>query len=94
VAQTTATAETQPDVGALRRLSAGVRGNLVVVTATPGQSPQPQQENALESGEVYQDAEGRQTTDPDTAAQHADSEAERNLKHLERGEIGPGVPEK
>jgi hypothetical protein len=25
---------------------------------------------------------------------NADSEAERNVEHLERGEIGPGVPEK
>ena len=49
---------------------------------------------ALESGGVYQDAEGRRTTDPDTAAEHADSEAERNAEHLEHGEIGPGIPEK
>jgi len=43
---------------------------------------------------VYQDAEGRRTTEADTGAEHADSEAERNAEHLERGEIGPGIPEK
>ncbi|MGC1212258.1 MAG: ribonuclease [Micromonospora sp.] len=53
-----------------------------------------QQEEALETGEVYQDAEGRRTTDPASAAEHADSEADRNAEHLERGEVGPGIPEK
>jgi hypothetical protein len=79
----------------LCRLSVGVRGNAVVVTTTPEQSRQRrQQEEALESGELYQDAEGDQTTDPTTAAEHADSEAKRNAEHLERGETGPGIPEK
>jgi hypothetical protein len=65
------------------------------MTATPEQSGQRrQQEEALESGGLYQDAEGRRTTDPTTAAEHADSEAERNAEHLERGETGPGIPEK
>jgi hypothetical protein len=50
-------------------------------------------EDELERGQVYQDAEGRRTTDPETAAEHADDEAERNLEHLERGETGPGIPE-
>ncbi|MGS2619004.1 ribonuclease [Micromonospora sp. LZ34] len=58
---------------------------------TPEQSRQ--QEDALESGEVYQDAEGRRTTDPRIGAAHADSEADRNAEHLRRGEVGPGVPE-
>ncbi|WP_446217308.1 ribonuclease [Micromonospora sp. IBHARD004] len=53
-----------------------------------------QEEQALESGEVYQDAEGRRTTDPGTAAAHAHSEADRNAEHLKRGEVGPGAPEK
>ena len=43
---------------------------------------------------MYQDAEGRRTTDPETAAEHADSEADRNAEHLQRGEVGPGIPEK
>ncbi|MER7458808.1 ribonuclease [Micromonospora sp. NPDC126480] len=52
-----------------------------------------QDEEALESGEAYQDAEGRRTADPDTAAAHADSEADRNAEQLSRGEVGPGIPE-
>jgi hypothetical protein len=65
------------------------------VTATPEQSRQRrQQDEALESGQVFQDAEGRRTTNPDTAAEHADSEAERNAEHLKRGETGPGIPQK
>ncbi|NJP34522.1 ribonuclease [Micromonospora thermarum] len=52
-----------------------------------------QQEQALERGEVYEDAEGRRTTDPGAGAAHADSEADRNAEHLQRGEVGPGVPE-
>ncbi|MEU4480583.1 ribonuclease [Micromonospora sp. NPDC023966] len=52
-----------------------------------------QQEEALESGEAYQDAEGRLTKDPGAGAAHADSEADRNAEHLRRGEVGPGVPE-
>jgi hypothetical protein len=67
----------------------------MVVTATPEQSRQRrQQDEALESGQVFQDAEGRRTTNPDTAAEHADSEAERNAEHLKRGETGPGIPQK
>jgi hypothetical protein len=70
-------------------------GTAVVVTATPEQSGRRrQQEEALESCEVYQDAEGRRTTDPATAAAHADSEADRNAEHLNRGEVGPGIPDK
>jgi hypothetical protein len=60
---------------------------------TPKQSGR-QQEEALESGDVFQDAEGRRTTDPGTAAEHADSEADRNAEHLKRGEVGPRIPEK
>ncbi|MFC3502795.1 ribonuclease [Micromonospora krabiensis] len=52
-----------------------------------------QQERALETGELYQDAEGRRTGDPRAGAAHADSEADRNAEHLARGEVGPGVPE-
>ncbi|MEW2383997.1 ribonuclease [Micromonospora sp. NPDC047707] len=58
----------------------------------PGQSHS-QQEQALERGEVYEDAEGRRTVDPAAGAAHADSEADRNAEHLQRGEVGPGVPE-
>jgi hypothetical protein len=58
----------------------------------PGRQ-QRQQEDALESGEVHQDAEGRRTTDVGTAAEHADSEADRNEERLKHGEVGPGVPE-
>jgi hypothetical protein len=65
------------------------------VTATPEPGGRARQhEEALESGEVYQDAEGRRTTDADIGAEHADSEAERNAEHLGRGETGPGIPEK
>ncbi|MEV0720941.1 ribonuclease [Asanoa sp. NPDC050611] len=49
-------------------------------------------EEALESGQVFEDAEGRRTTDPGTAMEHADSEAERNEEGLKRGEVGPGIP--
>ncbi|KKK00356.1 hypothetical protein [Micromonospora sp. HK10] len=52
-----------------------------------------QQEEALESGEIYQDTEGRRTDDPRAGAGHARSEADRNAEHLRRGEVGPGVPE-
>jgi hypothetical protein len=69
-----------------------VPGKSIAMTATPDQSRR-QQEEAFESGEVYQDAEGRRTTDPGKAAEHAESEADRNAEHLRRGEIGPGVPE-
>lgn len=65
------------------------------MTATPEPGGRARQhEEALESGEVYQDAEGRRTTDADIGAEHADSEAERNAEHLGRGETGPGIPEK
>ncbi|WP_406063588.1 hypothetical protein [Micromonospora sp. NBC_00860] len=57
---------------------------------TPEQS---QQERALETGAVYQDAEGRRTTDPGSGTANADSEADRNAEHLKRGEVGPRVPE-
>ncbi|MFC0506562.1 ribonuclease [Micromonospora costi] len=57
---------------------------------TPEQS---QQEQALERGEVFQDAEGRRTRDPGEGAAHANSEADRNAEHLRRGEVGPGIPE-
>ncbi|MFF4890548.1 ribonuclease [Micromonospora chersina] len=52
-----------------------------------------QQEQALERGEVYQDVEGRRTEDPAAGAANAHSEADRNVAHLRRGEVGPGVPE-
>jgi hypothetical protein len=58
----------------------------------PEPSQQPRQEDALETGAVQQDAEGRRTSDPGKAVEHADSEAERNAEHLDRGEVGPGVP--
>ncbi|MFI6262435.1 ribonuclease [Micromonospora sp. NPDC051006] len=58
----------------------------------PEQSQQ-RQEDALETGALYQDAEGRRTRDPGAGAEHADSEADRNAEHLSRGEVGPGVPE-
>ncbi|MDG4827306.1 ribonuclease [Asanoa sp. WMMD1127] len=60
------------------------------MTDIPEQS---RQEEALEQGAVFQDAEGRQTTDPGKAAEHADSEADRNEERLQRGEVGPGIPE-
>jgi hypothetical protein len=64
------------------------------VTATPEQGQERhQREDALERGQVFQDAEGHQTTDPGTAMENADSEAERNEQHLRRGEVGPGIPE-
>lgn len=53
---------------------------------------QRRREEELETGGVFQDAEGRRTTDPATAVEHADSEADRNEEHLERGEVGPGIP--
>jgi hypothetical protein len=62
-----------------------------VVAATPEQE-RGQGEDAFESGQVFQDAEGRQTTDPSTAMENADSEAERNEESLKRGEVGPGIP--
>jgi hypothetical protein len=62
-------------------------------TAEPGGHRRQQEDEARETGEVHQDAEGRRTTDPRTAAEHADSEAERNAEHLDRGEIGPGIPQ-
>ena len=66
----------------------------MVVRPTWEQSPQRRQrEEALEGGDAFQDAEGRRTTDPGTAAEHADSEADRNAEHLEQGEVGPGIPE-
>jgi hypothetical protein len=65
------------------------------MTETPGQGGQRprREEDQLETGEVYQDAEGRRTANPRTAAEHADSEADRTAEHLERGEVGPGIPE-
>jgi hypothetical protein len=78
------------DAVAFRGASAG---NLPAMTATPEQSWQPRQEDALETGAAQQDAEGRRTRDPVEAVEHAESEAERNTEHLERGEVGPGVPE-
>jgi hypothetical protein len=68
-------------------------GYAVVVTTNPAQGAQEQQEQALERGEVHQDAEGRLTADPEAGAEHADSEADRNAEHLGRGETGPGIPE-
>ncbi|HET6530781.1 MAG TPA: ribonuclease [Actinoplanes sp.] len=60
-------------------------------TSEPNQQRRDQEE-ALDSGAVFQDAEGRRTTNPQVAAEHADSEADRNAEHLERGEVGPGIP--
>ena len=50
-------------------------------------------ESAYAEGRAFVDAEGRRTTDPEKAVEDADSEADRNLEHLERGEVGPGIPE-
>ncbi|WP_338106373.1 ribonuclease [Micromonospora terminaliae] len=61
------------------------------MVTTPEQSRQ--QEDALETGAVYQDAEGRRTRDAGAGAANADSEADRNAEHLRRGEVGPGIPE-
>jgi hypothetical protein len=78
----------------VRGLFRGVNsGNLPAMTATPERSPQPRPEDALETGPAQQDAEGRRTRDSKEAVEHADSEAERNAEHLQRGEVGPGVPE-
>ena len=60
---------------------------------TPEQGGRRPSEEALESGQVFQDAQGRQTTDPGTAIEHADSEADSNEERLERGEVGPGIPQ-
>ncbi len=63
------------------------------MTTTPEQGQERhQREDALETGQVFQDAEGHQTTDPGTAMENADSEAERNEQGLKQGEIGPGIP--
>lgn len=68
-------------------------GKATAMTTASGPSQQRrQQEEALETGAAHQDAEGHRTNDPGTAAEHADSEAERNAEHLDRGETGPGVP--
>jgi hypothetical protein len=64
----------------------------VTSTSEPNQQRRDQEE-ALDSGAVFQDAEGRRTTDPGTAAEHAESEADRNAEHLQRGETGPGIPD-
>ncbi|MEV4619083.1 ribonuclease [Asanoa sp. NPDC049573] len=64
------------------------------MTTTPEQGSQRQhREDALERGEVFQDAEGRQTTDPRTAMENADSENDRNEERLRQGDVGPGIPE-
>ncbi|MGN9777509.1 hypothetical protein ACTMS0_17335 [Micromonospora sp. H33] len=78
------------DVVRCGRLLVQAQGNWAVMTKPESRR---QEEQALESGELYQDAEGRRTTDPGTGAAHADSEADRNVEHLERGEVGPGIPE-
>jgi hypothetical protein len=67
------------------------------MTVTPEPTPEPRgqqrQEEALETGEVHQDAEGRRTTDDRAAAENADTEAERSSERLARGEVSPQVPE-
>lgn len=77
-------------LSSVRPFAGATAGYLVVVTTPESRQ---KQEQALESGELYQDAEGRRTADPSTGAAHADSEADRNAEHLERGEVGPGIPE-
>ncbi|MEU1964590.1 hypothetical protein GA0070622_3006 [Micromonospora sediminicola] len=52
-----------------------------------------QQEDPLETGRVFQDAEGRRTTDPAEGEANATRDADRNAAHLAHGEVGPGVPE-
>ncbi|MFF0467292.1 hypothetical protein ACFYPX_07565 [Micromonospora zamorensis] len=42
---------------------------------------------------MFQDAEGRRTTDPGAGAASADSEADRNEEHVRRGEVGLRGPE-
>jgi hypothetical protein len=49
--------------------------------------------DAVEHNQVFQDAEGHQTTNPSTAIKNADSEADRNEERLKQGETGPGIPE-
>ncbi|GIF78153.1 ribonuclease [Asanoa siamensis] len=56
------------------------------MTSTPEQ-------DARETGQIFEDAEGRRTTDPGKAVEHAQEEADRNEEHLKRGEVGPRVPE-
>ncbi|MEU4675592.1 ribonuclease [Micromonospora sp. NPDC023737] len=60
---------------------------------TPRKSRRQQEEEALESGAVYQDVKGRRTAEPGDGAAHAHSEADLNAEHLRRGEVGPGAPE-
>lgn len=63
------------------------------MTTTPEDNPLRREEDALEVGEIHQDAEGRRTGALEAGAEHADSEADRNAEQLERSEVGPGVPE-
>jgi hypothetical protein len=70
-------------------------GYVDVVTTTPEQgSERHHREDVLERGEVFQDAEGRQTADPGAAMENADSENDRNEERLKQGDVGPGIPEK
>jgi hypothetical protein len=66
---------------------------MAVIPDMSGELPSEDEGRAYEEGRAYVDAEGRRTTDPEKAAEDADSEADRNLEHLERGEVGPGIPE-
>jgi predicted metal-dependent HD superfamily phosphohydrolase len=78
----------------LARLLPGTPGMSASMTAVPEYTQRQRDEDeALETGEAFQDAEGRRTTDPAKAAEHADSEADRTAERLERGEVGPGIPE-
>jgi hypothetical protein len=65
---------------------------MAVIPDMSGELP-PEDEGAYEEGRAFVDAEGRRTTDPEKAVEDADSEADRNLEHLKRGEVGPGIPE-
>jgi hypothetical protein len=65
---------------------------MAVIPDMSGELPS-EDEGGYEEGRAFVDAEGRRTTDPEKAVEDADSEADRNLEHLRRGEVGPGIPE-
>lgn len=66
---------------------------MAVIPDMSGEVPFEDEGRRYEEGQAYVDSEGRRTTDPEKAAEDADDEADRNLEHLERGEVGPGIPE-
>jgi hypothetical protein len=66
---------------------------MAVIPDMSGELPSEDEGLNYEEGRAFVDAEGRRTSDPEKAVEDADSEADRNLEHLERGEVGPGIPE-